>query len=94
MVQRLDAAGWLEYEKYRGLVLTRTGAALASKLTRRHQLLTDFLKLLGLDDAVIYHDVEGMEHHISPPTLHAIETLTKRLRRRPALLVRLEASVD
>ncbi len=59
MVQRLDAEGLLAYEKYRGLVLTPTGAALACKLTRRHQLLTDFLKLLGLDDAVICHDVEG-----------------------------------
>ncbi len=73
---------------------TTIGETLAINLTRRHQLLTDFLKLLGLDDAVICHDVEGMEHHISPSTLRAIETLTKQLRRRPALLVRLEASVD
>ena len=43
------------------------------------QLLTDFFKLLGLDDKVIYHDVEGMEHHISAPTLRAIELLTQRL---------------
>ncbi len=84
MVQRLNAEGLLVYEKYRGLVLTTAGETLACKLTRRHQLLTDFLKLLGLDDAVICHDVEGMEHHISPPTLRAIETLTKQLRRRPA----------
>ena len=36
------------------------------------------------------HDVEGMEHHVSPPTLRAIQGLTERLRRRPALLARLE----
>ena len=89
MVQRLDADGLLKYEKYRGLALTTAGETLARNITRRHQLLTDFFKLLGLDDKVIYHDVEGMEHHISAPTLRAIKLLTRRLRRRPALLARL-----
>jgi len=92
MVQRLDAEGLLKYEKYRGLVLTTAGEMLARNIAHRHKLLTDFLKLLGLNERVIYHDVEGMEHHISPPTLRAIEKLTAQLRRRPALRVRLQAT--
>jgi Mn-dependent DtxR family transcriptional regulator len=92
MVQRLDAEGLLKYEKYRGLILTATGKNLAHKIAQRHKLLTDFLGLLGLDDRVIYHDVEGMEHHISGPTLHAIEALTAQLRRRPALLAELQSA--
>src|SRR5919109_5186189 len=59
MVRRLDAEGLLKYEKYRGLILTAAGKNLAHKIAQRHKLLTDFLKLLGLDDRVIYHDVEG-----------------------------------
>ena len=86
MVQRLDSEGLLKYEKYRGLVLTTAGETLARNITRRHQLLTDFFKLLGLPDDVIYHDVEGMEHHISPPTLRAIENLTALLNAHPELL--------
>ena len=93
MVQRLDADGLLKYEKYRGLILTTAGKTLACKIAQRHQLLTDFLRLLGLDDRVIYHDVEGMEHHISSSTLRAIEALTAQLRRRPALLARLESAI-
>jgi Mn-dependent DtxR family transcriptional regulator len=89
MVQRLDAEGLLKYEKYRGLVLTPAGESLARNITRRHQLLTDFLTLLRLDKQVIHHDVEGMEHHISPPTLRAIEALTAQLKRHPALLAKL-----
>ena len=92
MVQRLDADGLLKYEKYRGLVLTAAGETLARSIARRHQLLTDFLNLLGLDERVINHDVEGMEHHISPSTLRAIEALTLQLRRRPALLAQLAAA--
>ncbi len=90
MVQRLDAEGLLQYEKYRGLVLTPAGETLARNITRRHQLLTEFLTLLRLDKQVIHHDVEGMEHHISPPTLRAIEALTAQLKRRPALLAKLK----
>jgi Mn-dependent DtxR family transcriptional regulator len=90
MVRRLDADGLLKYEKYRGLVLTSAGETLARNITRRHQLLTDFLTLLRLDEQVIRHDVEGMEHHISPSTLRAIEALTAQLKRRPALLAKLK----
>ena len=93
MVQRLDSEGLLKYEKYRGLILTAAGKNLARKIAYRHKLLTDFLRLLGLNDRVIYHDVEGMEHHVSPPTLRAIEALTLQLRRRPRLRAQLEAAV-
>lgn len=93
MVQRLDAERLLKYEKYRGLVLTEAGEKLARAIAHRHRLLTDFLKLLGLNDRVIYHDVEGMEHHVSLPTLRAIEALTDQLRRRPALRAQLQAAV-
>jgi Mn-dependent DtxR family transcriptional regulator len=89
MVRRLDADGLLKYEKYRGLVLTAAGETLARNITRRHQLLTEFLALLRLDAQIIHHDVEGMEHHISPPTLRAIKALTAQLKRRPALLAKL-----
>jgi Mn-dependent DtxR family transcriptional regulator len=92
MVQRLDADGLLKYEKYRGLVLTAAGETLARSIARRHELLSDFLRLLGLDERIIDHDVEGMEHHISPATLRAIEGLTTQLRRRPALLARLNSA--
>src|ERR1700751_5528216 len=93
MVQRLDGEGLLKYEKYRGLVLTPAGARLARKIARRHRLLTDFLELLGLDEQVIHHDVEGMEHHISAPTLRAIEALVGQLRKRPSLRAQLRAAI-
>lgn len=93
MVQRLGTEGLLKYEKYRGLVLTPSGAKLARSIAHRHKLLTDFLKLLGLSERVIYHDVEGMEHHVSPPTLRAIAALTSQLRRRPALRASLKSAV-
>jgi Mn-dependent DtxR family transcriptional regulator len=89
MVQRLDAEGLLKYEKYRGLVLTVAGEQLARNIMRRHQLLTNFLRMLGVDESSIYGDVEGMEHHISPQTLRAIEALVEELKTEPNLVSRI-----
>ncbi len=89
MIQRLDGEGLVVYEKYRGVVLTDQGRAVAKEITQRHQVLTRLLRHLGLDETTIYHDVEGMEHHISPATLAAITRLIEELDRSPALVKRL-----
>jgi Mn-dependent DtxR family transcriptional regulator len=83
MVQRMDAEGLINYEKYRGLTLSPTGRSLARQIALRHGVLTDFLALLGVDEETVLHDVEGMEHHISPKTLDAIRRLTDYLRQHP-----------
>ncbi len=89
MVQRLDAEGFVKDEKYRGLVLTSSGLEVARRIAHRHQLLTDFLRVLGVtDEGIINNDVEGMEHHISPETIRAIETLTRHLERNPGVVAR------
>lgn len=86
MVQRLDTEGLLQYQKYRGLILTTAGEELARNITHRHAVLTEFLHLLGVDEHTAYHDVEGMEHHVSPATLRAIEALVASLQSTPTLL--------
>src|SRR4030095_4578633 len=53
MVQRLDAGRVVKKEKDSGLVLTASGEALAKNIPRRHQLLSDFFRLLGLEEDVI-----------------------------------------
>ncbi len=93
MVQRLDAEGLLKYEKYRGLVLTIAGETLARNIMHRHHLLTDFLRMLGIDEEVIFHDVEGMEHHISTQTLRAIEALVTELQDKPSLTESIKSHV-
>lgn len=94
MVKRLASEGFLDYEKYRGFVMTRPGEVLARNIARRHQLLTDFFRQLGLSERVIQQDVEGLEHHVSPSTLRAIEILSAQLDRQPALLAKLRSKID
>lgn len=85
MVQRLDAEGLVNYEKYRGMVLTEAGEKVAARIAHRHELLTNFLRHLGLDEKVIAKDVEGMEHHVSAETFAALERLNAHLEANPAL---------
>lgn len=93
MVQRLDAEGFVKYEKYRGMVLTSSGLEVARRIAHRHQLLTEFLRAIGVgDEKVIYDDVEGMEHHISPETFQAIEALTRYLEKNPSIVAKAAAA--
>ena len=81
MVQRMDADGLLKYEKYRGLSLTAEGRRVGENVTHRHAVLTEFLRMLGLPEDIVYRDVEGMEHHISPVTVGALERLNAHLKK-------------
>ncbi|WP_078379760.1 transcriptional regulator MntR [Sutcliffiella halmapala] len=65
MVQKLDKDKYLIYEKYRGLVLTSKGKKIGKRLVYRHELLEQFLRVIGVDEENIYVDVEGIEHHLS-----------------------------
>ena len=65
MVKKLDKDGYLNYEKYRGLILTAKGKKIGKRLVYRHELLEQFLGIIGVDEENIYQDVEGIEHHLS-----------------------------
>ncbi len=90
MVQRLDTEGLVKYEKYRGMVLTRAGEQVAARIAHRHELLTHFLGLLGLEREVIDHDVEGMEHHVSAETFEVLEKLNRYLATHPEVLAEIK----
>jgi Mn-dependent DtxR family transcriptional regulator len=86
MVQRLAEAGYLNYEKYRGLVLTNKGRTLALQIKHRHATLKRFLSLLGLDEQTQEDDIEGWEHCLSTATLERLADLTDFLEAHPDAL--------
>ncbi|GAF07264.1 Mn-dependent transcriptional regulator MntR [Paenibacillus pini JCM 16418] len=81
MIQKLDKDDYLIYEKYRGLVLTSKGKKMGKRLVDRHQLLEEFLAMIGVQEQYIYNDVEGIEHHLSWDSITRIETLVEYFRR-------------
>ncbi|WP_188496812.1 transcriptional regulator MntR [Pullulanibacillus pueri] len=77
MIQKLDKDDYLVYEKYRGFGLTPKGKKLGKRLVYRHELLEDFLKVIGVNQEHIYEDVEGIEHHLSWDAIDRIGDLVQ-----------------
>ncbi|MGF2616785.1 transcriptional regulator MntR [Rossellomorea vietnamensis] len=77
MVQKLDKDDYLVYEKYRGLVLTAKGTKIGKRLVFRHELLEQFLNIIGVKEENIYEDVEGIEHHLSWDSIDRIGDLVQ-----------------
>jgi Mn-dependent DtxR family transcriptional regulator len=86
MVQKLGEAGYLNYVKYRGLVLTDQGRDVARRIQRRHATLSRFFSLFGIDADTQQSDIEGIEHHLSPATLETLADLAAFFEKNPGVL--------
>ena len=85
MIKRLAELGYLNHIPYRGFTLTAAGAKIAARVRARHETLTEFFKMLGLSDASLEKDVEGIEHHISSETLQQFRQLISFWKAHPTL---------
>lgn len=94
MVQKLDAEGYLVYERYRGVVLTAEGKRIGQAIARRHDILTRLLTRFGIDAGTVHRDVEGMEHHISKSTLKVLTLILEELEGNAELTRRLKRKMD
>ncbi|SRR5581483_3824939 len=86
MVQKLGESGYLKYEKYRGLILTDKGRAVARRIQSRHETLSRFFSLFGLNPETQRLDIEGIEHHLSPATLEVLADLAAFFEEHPDTL--------
>ncbi len=77
MLQRLNDSGHINYEKYRGISLTESGMAVAKNIHDRHDVLAEFLKIIGVDEDIANRDAEGIEHHLHSETLKKLEEFIK-----------------
>jgi Mn-dependent DtxR family transcriptional regulator len=86
MVQKLGELGYLNYEKYRGLILTEKGRKVACTIQKRHETLSRFFSLLQIDSEIQQRDIEGIEHHLSTETVNTLSDLAAFLERNPETL--------
>jgi len=94
MLRKLDGEGLVKHEKYRGTVLTDDGRRIARAIVERHETLTRFLRLFALEEETIYRDVEGMEHHVSRPTLEVIRAVADALESDAGFLAEVKRRID
>jgi len=72
-IARLQRAGLVTSQPYRAIFLTERGRTVADESRQRHEIVVAFLRKLGVSEAVARRDAEGIEHHVSPETLGAME---------------------
>lgn len=86
MLQKLDEQDYVTYEKYRGIVLTKSGEQMGKSMIQRHSMLEDLLRMLSVQEDTIRVDVEGIEHHVSPQTLTQLHYLMQFFQCNPQVL--------
>ena len=77
-IQRLQRDGLVTSQPYRSIFLTEKGHALAMASRERHQVVRDVLLALGVDADTAEADAEGIEHHVSEPTLAAFRKFLRK----------------
>lgn len=73
MLRKLDKMGYIKYEPYREVSLTKEGRHLGRTILRRHRLLERFLETLGVSKDKLHHEACKLEHSVSDEVERAIE---------------------
>ncbi|MBO20905.1 MAG: transcriptional regulator MntR [Rhodospirillaceae bacterium] len=76
IVKRLQRDGLVTSRPYRSIFLTEQGSALADASRKRHQIVLNFLRAIGVSARNAELDAEGIEHYVSTETLAAFEKIT------------------
>lgn len=71
MVQKLEKAGYVEYEPYKGVALTASGRALGKRQLEKHRIMQAFLQeVCGMEHRAAHEAACDMEHTL-PKELEA-----------------------
>jgi len=69
MFRKLTEAGYINYEKYGGVTLTPEGEEIGRATRDRHEVLRQFLEILGVDREIADEDACRIEHATNPETM-------------------------
>lgn len=73
MLKSLQERGFVKYERYEYLELTKEGEDVGKEIDRRHHVLRDFLiDILGVDFDKADEEACKMEHTIGPSTMERL----------------------
>lgn len=72
MVQRLGKQNLLKYERYGVIILKDEGKILGEILLKRHNVIENFLQILGIPEKILLIETEKIEHTISEETTKCI----------------------
>lgn len=84
MVQKLAELNFADYEKYGFINLTEVGKKAGESLLKRHMVVEEFLRLLGVSDSIL-EETEKIEHILDEETLRCISLFVTFIKDNPEI---------
>ena len=76
MLKKLSTNGWIFYERYKNIELTKTGKEYASQIVRRHRIWEIFLhQVVGLPWEKVHDEAHRLEHSASDELVDKLEEM-------------------
>lgn len=83
MVQKLAELKLLKYKKYGILILEEKGKKIGKKLLERHNIISEFLGIIGTPEDKILQETEKIEHMISWETVGCFKNFIDFIKSNP-----------
>jgi len=83
VLQKLQSAGYVKYEPYKGAMLTNAGMRIARELMEKHKIIANFLEIIGIERELAELDACQIEHHVSPKTMNRLEKFVEFIQNSP-----------
>ncbi len=81
-IHSLADSGYININSDSSITLTEAGLEIASRIYERHQVISDFLKKIGVDEKIAESDACKIEHDISDESFFCLKNYLKDLKNR------------
>jgi len=76
MLRKLSKEGYVDYKRYKGIKLTKSGEDYARNMVRRHRIWEVFLhQIIGLPWDKVHSEAENLEHSSSDELIDRLEEM-------------------
>ncbi|MFN3383999.1 MAG: metal-dependent transcriptional regulator [Archaeoglobaceae archaeon] len=65
MLLKLKEKGYVDYNPYRGVILTKSGEEIAERIKRHYTIALNFFRVIGIEEEVAKRLGCELEHHMS-----------------------------
>ncbi len=90
VIQKLSQLDLIDYQRYGIIRLTEAGKSLGDFLLKRHEVIQEFLKNLGIQETLL-KATELIEHDVSPDVVQTIHIFNKFIAENPDIKSQYEA---
>lgn len=94
MVQKLAELNLLKYEKYGVIMLKENGKVIGEALLKRHNIIEEFFRIIGVPEENILQETEKMEHTICDKTVNRLKDYVNFIGDNHDVLLRYKHYID